>query len=414
MAREDIHRPDGRFTAASAWGLRAELVAAARETALIEQAMNFQSLIERDLGQPRDDRRTAIVREVRRWGTYTHTPEELERGCWLAWVHAVNCPGRLPNELLQVRDKRHLSDARAVAEACVDHLRLSTHDGRIRPMITVFAPDGWRFWNKQLCGYAGYRQRDGSVVGDAANCDVTDAIQRLGWQGPGGAWDLLPLVIQRDGGRPHVFQLARTDVLEVPITHPEYAWFEELGLRWYALPAISDMALEIGGVRYPAVPFSGWYALSEVVEDLGHPSRRAATIPAIAARMPRRLGKDRALHELAVAVLDSYRRARVSIVDHETVLGQFEKFVSGQWDEGREVYACRHKVVPPMTTTSISMYHHSAPEWEQVWTAKQLSPALLYQEDAYVTSRNGHHHGPLGAVAHAAASLRGAFMARRT
>ena len=86
MAREEVHRLDGRFMAASAWGLRAELFAAARETALIEHAMNFQSLMEREVGHPRDDRRTAIVREVRRWGTYTHTAEELERGCWLAWT----------------------------------------------------------------------------------------------------------------------------------------------------------------------------------------------------------------------------------------------------------------------------------------------------------------------------------------
>jgi nitric-oxide synthase len=203
-------------------------------------------------------------------------------------------------------------------------------------------------------------------------------------------------------------------VLEIPIIHPEYAWFEELDLRWYALPAICNMALEIGGIRYTAVPFSGWYALAEVVENLADVGRRPATLPAIAARMPKRLGRDRALHELAVAVLDSYRQARVAMVDHETVLRQFDKFVHRQWDDGREVYACRHKVVPPMGTTGIAMYHHSVPEWEQVWTARQLSPALLYQDEAYLTGQNGHHHGPMSAVLHAAASLRGAFMAGRT
>jgi len=152
-----------------------------------------------------------------------------------------------------------------------------------------------------------------------------------------------------------------------------------------------------------------------VVENLAHEDRRPATLPAIAGRMPKkRLGRDRALHELAVAVLDSFRRARVAIVDHETVLGQFEKFVRRQWDQGREVYACRHKVVPPMATTGISMYHHSLPEWERVWTARQLSPALLHQDEAYPTGRNGQHHGPMSAVLHAAASMKGAFMAGRT
>jgi nitric-oxide synthase len=412
MAREETHRLWAGLAAARE--PRAELMAGAQEITLIDQAMSFQSLMEREVGQPRDERRAAVAREVGRWGTYSHTPEELEKGSWLAWLHAVNCPGRLPNDLLQVRDKRHLSDPRAVAQACLDHLRLSTREGRIRPLITVFAADGWRFWNRQLCGYAGYRQRDGSVVGDAANCDLTEAIQRLGWQGPGGGWDLLPLVVQRAGGRPHVFQVARTDVLEVPITHPEYAWFEDLELRWYALPAICDMALEIGGIRYTAVPFSGWYALAEIVEDLAHADRRPATLPAIAARMPKRLGRDRALHELAVAVLDSYRRARVAIVDHETVLGQFDRFVRRQWEEGREVYACRHKVVPPMGTTSMSMYHHSIPEWDQVWTARQLSPALLYQEEAYPKGKNGHYQGPVAALAQAAAALRSALMERRT
>jgi len=389
--------------------------AAAQEGLLIEQAMNFQSLMEREVGQPREHRRAVIAREIRRRGSYWHTIEELEKGSWLAWLHSINCPGRLPNDLLQVRDRRHVSDPRAVAAACVDHLRVSTNDGRIRPLVTVLPPEGWRFWNKQLCGYAGYRQPDGSVVGDAANCALTEAIQKLGWRGRGGAWDLLPIVLQRGGGRPHIFQLARTAVLEVPITHPEYAWFEDLDLRWYALPAICNMALEIGGVRYTAVPFSGWYALAEVVENLAHADRRPATLPAIAGRMPKkRLGRDRALHELAVAVLDSFRRARVAIVDHETVLGQFEKFVRRQWDQDREVYACRHKVVPPMATTGISMYHHSLPEWERVWTARQLSPALLHQDEAYPTGRNGQHHGPMSAVLHAAASLKGAFMAGRT
>jgi hypothetical protein len=67
-----------------------------------------------------------------------------------------------------------------------------------------------------------------------------------------------------------------------------------------------------------------------------------------------------------------------------------------------------------MGTTSMSMYHHSVAEWDQVWTAKQLSPALLYQEEAYPTGTNGHYRGPVAALAQAAAALRGALMERRT
>ncbi|MER5755336.1 nitric oxide synthase oxygenase [Streptomyces sp. NPDC002088] len=46
-------------------------------------------------------------------------------------------------------------------------------------------------------------------------------------------------------------------VLEVPIVHPALGWFADLGLRWYAVPAISHMRLRIGGLSYPAAPFNG-------------------------------------------------------------------------------------------------------------------------------------------------------------
>lgn len=41
-------------------------------------------------------------------------------------------------------------------------------------------------------------------------------------------------------------------------------WFEEMGLRWYALPAVSNMLLEIGGLQFPAAPFNGWYMGTEI------------------------------------------------------------------------------------------------------------------------------------------------------
>ena len=63
-------------------------------------------------------------------------------------------------------------------------------------------------------------------------------------------------------------------VLEVAIGHPEFGWFAELGLRWYAVPVISDMYLEIGGVCYPAAPFNGWYMCTEIgSRDLGDTGR---------------------------------------------------------------------------------------------------------------------------------------------
>ena len=55
------------------------------------------------------------------------------------------------------------------------------------------------------------------------------------------------------------------DVLfEVRLTHPDLAWFAELGLRWHAVPVISNMRLIIGGVNYPAAPFNSWYVGTEI------------------------------------------------------------------------------------------------------------------------------------------------------
>ena len=63
-------------------------------------------------------------------------------------------------------------------------------------------------------------------------------------------------------------------MLEVPLHHPDYSWFADLGPRWYAVPVISDMQLEAGGICYPAAPFNGWYMCTEIgSRDLGDVGR---------------------------------------------------------------------------------------------------------------------------------------------
>jgi hypothetical protein len=78
-------------------------------------------------------------------------------------------------------------------------------------------------------------------------------------------------------------------------------WFEELQLKWYALPAVSGMLLQIGGVKYPAAPFSGWYVGTEVgARDLAD-IQRYNVLPMVGkhlgfdTRSDRSLWKDRAL-----------------------------------------------------------------------------------------------------------------------
>lgn len=51
-------------------------------------------------------------------------------------------------------------------------------------------------------------------------------------------------------------------------------WFKDLNLKWYGLPAVSNMLLEIGGLEFTACPFSGWYMGTEIgVRDFCDSSR---------------------------------------------------------------------------------------------------------------------------------------------
>ena len=40
-----------------------------------------------------------------------------------------------------------------------------------------------------------------------------------------------------------------------------------MGLKWYAVPSVAGMMLEVGGLQFPAAPFNGWYNSIEIVRD---------------------------------------------------------------------------------------------------------------------------------------------------
>lgn len=50
----------------------------------------------------------------------------------------------------------------------------------------------------------------------------------------------------------------------VDLEHPKYESFSELGLKWYALPAVADMTFDVGGISFTAAPFNGWYMATEI------------------------------------------------------------------------------------------------------------------------------------------------------
>jgi nitric-oxide synthase len=307
--------------------------------------------------------------QIERYGTYAHTTAELTFGARVAWRNSSRCIGRLYWRSLQVRDRRHVTTAAQLAGEAFAHLRVASNSGRVRPTLTVFAPTtperpGPRIWNEQLIRYAGYRQPDGTVIGDPRYADFTSAVRDLGWPGgPGTPFDVLPLVVQVPGEGPALFDLPRDVVLEVPLSHPRYPWFSELGLRWHAVPAISNMCLEIGGVCYPAAPFNGWYMGTEIGARNLADVHRYDVVPVVARRLgldtasERSLWRDQVLVELNIAVLHSFDAAGVTMADHHTESHRFLTHLAREERAGRITPADWSWIVPPISGAATPVFH---------------------------------------------------------
>ena len=321
-------------------------------------------------------------------GTWVADAEELEHGVRVAWRNHAKCIGRLFWTSLEVRDRRGVDDPDEVHAALLEHLDAATNGGKIRPIITIFAPADAegprvRIWNRQLLGYAGYRQEDGTVIGDPANADFTDQVRALGWNGAGGMFDLLPLVIQRRGEAPRLYPAPVAHALEVSLRHPEFEWFAELGLKWYAVPVIADMLLRVGGVDYPAAPFNGWYMGTEVGRDLAEESRYNH-LPLIAERTYGGRNawspswREWALEELNAAVLYSFTEAGVRLVEHHQESVELMETARREGKLGRAASAESSWKVPLVSGTATALI-------SQRWQTLDVRPDYFSQEVAWET-----------------------------
>jgi nitric-oxide synthase, bacterial len=177
-------------------------------------------------------------------------------------------------------------------------------------------------------------------------------------------------------------------VLEVPLAHPEYPWFAELGLRWHAVPAISNMRLTIGGVHYPLAPFNGWYMGTEIGARNLCDEHRYNMLPVVAARMgldmssEATLWRDRALVEVNRAVLWSYARAGVRVADHHTEARRFVAHLEREQRAGRPTPADWTWIVPPMSGSATPVFHRHYHEAD-------LRPNFYLDEDARCLGRSG-------------------------
>ncbi|ANE46937.1 hypothetical protein SY83_12360 [Paenibacillus swuensis] len=334
-----------------------------------EEALAFIRICYKELGkspEQTEQRLEEVEREWDREGTYTHTLEELTYGSRMAWRNNSRCIGRLFWEGLDLFDARGADTEEAVAEALLAHMAYATNEGRVRAAITVFAPAAEgrviRILNHQLVRYAGYAAPEG-VTGDPGSVAFTQLCMHLGWRGAGTAYDILPLLIQINDRTPRWFAIPDELVLEVPLSHPENEEFAELGLRWYAVPFISDMTLDLGGLQYTAAPFNGWYMGTEIGARNLADKDRYNQLPAVAeifgldTSTNTSLWKDQALVELNRAVLHSYKSKGVSIVDHHSAAEQFAIFERKEAACGREVNGRWSWLIPPMSPATTQVWH---------------------------------------------------------
>jgi nitric-oxide synthase len=316
----------------------------------------------------RQQRKAEVDRELIRHGIYTHSPQELSFGAKVAWRNHARCIGRLYWRSLVIRDRRNVCDPDGIADEVTQHMREAFNSGKIKSVITIFAPATptalpAHLGANQITRYAGYLQRDGSVIGDRANVEATRQAEAAGWSGTGGRFDMLPLpIITADGRR--VFRTLPADTTQhVRLTHADYPAFSNLGLEWYAVPCIADMILTIGGIDYPCAPFNGFYMGTEIgSRNLVDPWRfdlleDAAKAFGLDPEDKNPLWRDRTLTEINAAVLQSYSGAGVTLVDHHTAAREFMKFRADESAHGRALHADWSWIVPPQASAVSPSFH---------------------------------------------------------
>jgi nitric-oxide synthase len=356
--------------------------------ALREEAERFIRVCYAELGRSAEETERRLVevkKAIAEQGCYGHTEEELRHGARMAWRNSNRCIGRLFWETLEVWDARGLETEEDIAGALIGHIANATNGGKIRPALTVFRPvaEPQRrvlILNYQLIRYAGYETVQG-VVGDPDSVTFTKLCMRLGWRGEGTPFDVLPLVVQIGDRTPRLFPIPPEIVMEVPLTHPELPGLADLRLKWYAVPIVSNMRLEIGGLSYTAAPFNGWYMGTEIGARNLADEHRYNLLPRIASLMgldtsrESYLWRDKALVELNVAVLHSYKENGVMIVDHHTAARQFMRFEDRETRNGRPVTGDWTWLIPPVSPATTPIFHKH-------YEDRVATPNFFYQEGA--------------------------------
>lgn len=342
---------------------------------LLEKATQFIRDMYEESGQSTEvinQRLQQIENEITDTGTYTHTRDELVYGTRVAWRNSNRCIGRLFWDKLEVRDLRHVKAENDFIDSIEDHIEYATNGGRIRPLISIFSND-IKIYNEQLLRYAGYED-----MGDPKSIEATLLAEKLGWIEEKSEFNILPLMYRIQDKEMKYHEYRPGIIKEVDIKHEQYPGLEQLGFKWYAVPIISNMDLEIGGIKYHAAPFNGWYMETEVGvrnftdEYRYNKLKEIATAFNLDTSRTSTYWRDRALVEFNYAVYHSFKNAGVSMVDHITASKQFKQFEKKEQRAGREVTGKWSWLAPPLSPSLTHNYHKGFND-----TIK--SPSLLYR-----------------------------------
>ncbi|CAI9615926.1 unnamed protein product [Staurois parvus] len=335
------------------------------------------------------NRLETITKDIELTGTYQLTMDELVFAAKQAWRNAPRCIGRIQWNNLQVIDARTCKTAKEMFDLICRHIKYATNAGNIRSAITIFPQrtDGkhdFRVWNSQLLCYAGFEMPDGIVIGDPARVEFTELCIQLGWKPRYERFEILPLVLQANGEDPELFEIPKDLICEVIIEHPRLEWFKELDLRWYTVPAVSNMLLEVGGIEFPACPFNGWYMGTEIgVRDFCD-VQRYNVLEEVGRRMGLEthklasLWKDQAVLEINVAVLYSFQKHNVTIMDHHSAAESFIKHMENEYKLRGGCPADWVWIVPPVSGSLTTVFHQEMLNYI-------LSPFYYYQINAWKT-----------------------------
>ncbi|KAM4046114.1 nitric oxide synthase, inducible [Anomaloglossus baeobatrachus] len=362
---------------------------------LLPQAVEFINQYYKSFKEPQIEnylnRLETITKDIELTGTYQLTYEELVFAAKQAWRNAPRCIGRIQWNNLQVFDARQCKTAQEMFQLICRHIKYATNGGNIRSAITVFPQrtDGkhdFRVWNSQLIRYAGYEMEDGVIIGDPASIEFTELCIQLGWKPKYERFEILPLVLQANGEDPEIFELPKDLVSEVVMEHPKFEWFKDLNLRWYILPAVSNMLLEAGGIEFTACPFNGWYMGTEIgVRDFCD-VQRYNVLEEVGMRMGLEthklasLWKDHAIVEINVAVLYSFHKHNVTIMDHHSAAESFMKHMENEYRLRGGCPADWVWLVPPMSGSITKVFHQEMLNYI-------LNPFYYYQIDAWKTHK---------------------------